>query len=99
VTTDWVFLELADGLAETPGRKLFEPMRNTVLADDDSEVIPLDDSTFREAIALYVARPDKGWSLTDCVSFVVMSDRGLPDAPSAEHHFEPAGLRPLFRSP
>jgi uncharacterized protein len=97
VTTDWVFLELADGLAETPSRKLFEPLRNTVLADDESEVVSLDDATFREAIALYTSRPDEGWSLTDCVSFVVTNRHGLREALTADHHFEQAGFVALLK--
>jgi len=29
------------------------------------------------AVQLYKARPDKSWSLTDCLSFVVMDEKGL----------------------
>jgi len=44
-----------------------------------------------------MARRDKPWSLTDCISFVVMEQLGLVDALSADHHFEQAGFNILMR--
>jgi len=45
---------------------------------------------------LYRDRADKEWPLTDCISFVVMHDRGLSEALTADHHFEQAGFRALL---
>ena len=45
----------------------------------------------------YVRRPDKAWSLTDCISFVVMTDRGLTEALTGDHHFEQARFHDLLR--
>jgi predicted nucleic acid-binding protein len=36
--------------------------------------------------------------LTDCLSFVVMSDHGLSDALTVDAHFEQAGYRRLLVS-
>jgi len=47
---------------------------------------------------LYLHRPDKEWSLTDCVSFIVMEERGLTEALAADHHFEQAGFTALLMS-
>ena len=41
-------------------------------------------------------RPDKEWSLTDCISFEVMAELGLTEALTADHHFEQAGFRALL---
>jgi uncharacterized protein len=46
---------------------------------------------------LFNHRPDKDWSLTDCVSFVVMDDMGLREALSPDHHFEQAGFAILLK--
>jgi uncharacterized protein len=46
---------------------------------------------------MFAARSDKRWSLTDCISFVVMQERGLTEALTADRHFEQAGFSILLR--
>ena len=50
-----------------------------------------------EGLALFEARPDKSWGLTDCTSFVVMQRDGIRDALTSDHHFAQAGFRALLR--
>jgi predicted nucleic acid-binding protein len=54
-------------------------------------------SSPRLGFALYGERLDKEWSLTDCISFVVMHDHQLTEAATADHHFEQAGFRALLK--
>ncbi|MFM5956954.1 MAG: PIN domain-containing protein, partial [Dolichospermum sp.] len=42
-------------------------------------------------------REDKEWGLVDCISFIVMQDRGITDALTADTHFQQAGFRALLR--
>ena len=42
---------------------------------------------------MYVEFTDKRWSLTDCLSFIVMKDNGISVAYSSDHHFEQAGFQ------
>jgi predicted nucleic acid-binding protein len=49
------------------------------------------------AFQLFSDRADKEWGLTDCVSFVVMADRGTREALTADEHFQQAGFVPLLR--
>ena len=51
----------------------------------------------RRGLDLYEARTDKEWGLVDCVSFIVMSDRGLTEALTSDEHFEQAGFVALLR--
>jgi len=67
-----------------------------VLADPGVEVVTVDSSLFSRALRLYSTRPDKEWGLTDCVSFVVMGDRGIAAALAADQHFVQAGFRALL---
>jgi uncharacterized protein len=46
---------------------------------------------------LFAGRPDKEWSLTDCVSFVVMEAQGIREALTTDEHFIQAGFRALLR--
>jgi predicted nucleic acid-binding protein len=97
VTTEWIFTELADGLATTRGRALVGPFIHRMRSDPRSLVVPASSRTFEQGMARYVARHDKDWSLTDCISFIVMEQRGITDALTADHHFEQAGFTALLK--
>jgi predicted nucleic acid-binding protein len=47
-------------------------------------------------VDLYRSRGDKDWSVTDCLSFVVMERRRLTEALTTDHHFEQAGRKALM---
>lgn len=51
---------------------------------------------FDLGVELYRTRDDKEWSLTDCISFVVMRREGLTEALTGDRHFEQAGFTPLL---
>ena len=96
VTTEWVLIELADGLASSQQRNLFPEVRRSLLTNARYQVVSLELPLYEEGLRLYEARPDKDWSLTDCISFVVMQDQGLAEALTADHHFEQAGFKTLL---
>ena len=48
-------------------------------------------------VALYAERPDKDWSLTDCISFVVMRKMDITEALTGDRHFEQAGFTALLK--
>lgn len=56
------------------------------------EVVPQDRSLFLKALALYEQRPDKGYSFADCVSMVVMRERGIEHVLTNDHHFRQEGF-------
>jgi predicted nucleic acid-binding protein len=97
VTTAWVLTEVADALASPARRARFPILLRTLHADPKVTIIPPTQALFEQGIELYVKRPDKEWSLTDCISFVVMQDAGIYDALTGDHHFEQAGFRALLK--
>lgn len=98
VSSSWVLTEFADALAGTPrGRAEFLSTVNDLRADGDFTIVPTDDELWERGRSLYEQRPDKHWSLTDCISFVVMRERGLLEALTADHHFEQAGFVALLK--
>jgi predicted nucleic acid-binding protein len=98
VTTAWVLTEVADALASPKDRPGFLTLMRALQSDPDIEVIPADEKLFDAGIDLYARRPDKEWSLTDCISFVVMERRGIVEALTGDHHFEQAGFRALLKT-
>jgi predicted nucleic acid-binding protein len=64
---------------------------------DKVEIVPSTSDLFRRGADFFSARPDNEWSLTDCISFVVMNEPAINDALTKDHHFEQAGFRILLK--
>lgn len=67
-----------------------------LLNDADIEIVPQEHDSFLAAFALYKSRPDKGYSLTDCISMKTMEKRGITDVLTHDNHFAQEGFRVLF---
>src|SRR5689334_17504484 len=80
ITTAWVLTEVADGLANTPDRHLFQAILADLEQEPRATIVPPTQELFGRGAQLYLARPDKKWSLTDCVSFLVMEERKITEA-------------------
>ena len=96
VTTDAVLLEVGNGLARGFRHEavaLFEELETSA----EAEIVRLDPEIFNAALALYKSHLDKEWGMVDCVSFVVMRERQIPDALTSDKHFVQAGFRALMR--
>ncbi len=96
VTTEWVLTEVADALAASRARVRVQAAFQTLTADPTTRVIGASSKLFVRGLELYHQRPDKDWSLTDCISFVVMADEGLREALTGDRHFAQAGYVPVF---
>jgi predicted nucleic acid-binding protein len=98
VTTEYVLLEVGNMLSDASRRGTFVRLVEEVRADPDSDVVPSSHELWSRGLDLYSHRHDKDWSLTDCISFVVMEDRGLREALTADQHFAQAGYAILLKS-
>lgn len=69
-------------------------------AIDSSAIVLLEPGhdEIKESMSLYRARPDKSYSLTDCISFVVMRNLGITEALTHDRHFEREGFTALLRT-
>jgi len=97
VTTEQVLTEAGNWFARTGDRDVFVDLLESILADPKTTVVWSERSLFEEGLHLYADRRDKEWSLTDCVSFVVMGRDNLTEALTADHHFEQAGFKALLK--
>ena len=94
VTTSLVLAEFV-ALAESPlrvPRSKQVAYVEAIRAAPWVEIIHVDAGLQDDGWNLFKARLDKTWSLVDCVSFVLMQDRGILQALTRDHHFEQAGF-------
>ena len=97
VTTAWIVTELADGMAGVSTRQAFAHFHEAIRVDPQVSIVQPEQDCFDEGLQLYRARIDKEWSLTDCISFVVMQHQGITEALTGDHNFEQAGFKALLR--
>ena len=96
VTTAWVLLELANALSAQRHRETFAKFLNRLRENPNVIIYEADRELFDLGVALYRDRSDKEWSLTDCISFQVMTREGITEALTGDHHFTQAGFSILF---
>jgi uncharacterized protein len=97
VTTAWILAELADGMYRPGERERCAAFIQGLRNDPALRLLEPESEIYWRGFELYRSREDKEWSLTDCISFLVMSDLGLTEALTADHHFEQAGFTALLR--
>ncbi len=99
VTTRAVVLEIGNALAKRQHRSAAVSLLNALEQDPGVEVVGLSEELFLAGWTLFRQHQDKEWGVTDCISFVVMRERGLTEALTADDHFRQAGFRPLLMVP
>ena len=97
ITTEYVLIELGNRLARSKDKPVYVELIRQVHADPRTSVVPADPSLFQQGFELFADRQDKDWSFTDCTSFVVMRERGVTEALTADRHFEQAGVVILLK--
>jgi predicted nucleic acid-binding protein len=94
--TEAIFVEVGNALSSYD-RNLASNFIEQCYVTNNMRIVSVDTVLLRRALNLYKQRQDKDWGLTDCISFVTMSDYSLIDAVTADIHFVQAGFRALLR--
>lgn len=99
VTTDEVLTEYLNFFCAAPEfmRREVALVVQDILQNPAVRVIPQGRESFLDGLKLYSERPDKGYSLTDCISMQAMRREGLTVALTNDRHFEQEGFKALFR--
>lgn len=98
VTTDEVLIEVLNAFSEAgpflrgEGIALIHDLH----ADPTVTVLPQSHQTFHAGLSLYAARPDKQYSLTDCVSMQAMRQEGITEILTHDGHFTQEGFTILL---
>lgn len=100
VTSEFVLVEFLGFVCESGPFLRHEAavLADRIRSDSTVTVEPAGSVLFETALRLYEARPDKGYSLVDSTSMVIMRERGIEGVLSADRHFEQEGFRALLRS-
>lgn len=97
VTTQPVLLEIGNALSNSAFRQIGIGLLDNFENDSNTTIVSLTDDLYNEAFKLFRSRNDKEWGLVDCISFVVMTERNITLALTADEHFVQAGFRALLR--
>ena len=96
VTTEAVLWEWLNAFSDASTRAVAAEGYRRAHADECIEVVPFQPELIDSAVQLYRTRPDKSWSLTDCLSFVVMEGRQLTEALTTDRHFEQMAMKVMM---
>jgi predicted nucleic acid-binding protein len=100
VTTEEVLTEFLAAVSSHGDhtRRLACRLVREVLNDSDIEVVSQSHESFLAGLALYERRPDKQYSLVDCISMNVMRQRHVHEILTNDRHFSQEGFVRLLET-
>jgi len=93
VTTSYVFDETVTYLNSRNHHEKAVEVGENLLLSPTIELIHVDGNLFFEGWTMFQKYADKRYSLTDCISFVIMKHRELETALTFDKHFIQAGFK------
>ena len=99
ITSNYVLVELASLLnspLRIPRMNIIAAI-NSIASSRWVEIVHVDPVLHEQGWRLFSSRIDKDWSLADCCSFEIMTQRGIGEAVTNVHHFEQAGFVRLLK--
>ncbi len=99
ITTDEVLIEFMNYLGDRGHylRAKAVQLVQSILVNPNIEIIPQSRDSFYAGFQLYQDRPDKGYSLTDCISMICMRRESLVEVLTHDHHFAQEGFELLLK--
>lgn len=97
LVTEYVLWETVNAFSRPEDRRKAHALVGHVRFESGYEVVMASPELFEAGMALHRERPDKAWSLTDCISFHLMRERGMTRALAYDQDFEQAGFVALLR--
>ena len=94
-TTSFVVDEVATFLNGKREHAAAVSMGRILMDSSQVDLVHVDERLFAAGWDYFASHQDKRYSLTDCISFVVMEQRGLRLALTFDHHFAQAGFECL----
>ena len=96
VTTEEILNEVLTALAGSYRRVQAASMVTAIMAGPNVTILPQSHESFVKGLAFYVSRPDKGYSMTDCISMNACRAEGITEVLTNDHHFTQEGFTILI---
>jgi predicted nucleic acid-binding protein len=94
-TTSYIFDEVVTFLNSRNLHEKAVEIGTRLINSSVMELIHVDESLFFDGWMFFQKHNDKSYSLTDCISFVIMPRLSIKNALTFDRHFEQAGFRKL----
>ena len=91
--TDYVFGETLTLLLGRLGHTTAVACGDRIIRSSIIKMVHINPGQWDDAWGMFRRYDEKGFSFTDCTSFVVMREHHLVDAFTFDHHFEQMGFR------
>ncbi len=95
VTTSYIFAEIVTFFNSRNRHDKAVAVGNRLAHSKTMQIIQVDQALFLEAWQYFQLHHDKSYSLTDCISFLVMNQLNLQIALTFDHHFVQAGYQKM----
>lgn len=92
VVTSFIFDEIVTFLNSKGMHSKAVQLGNSLLRSSHIQFVQVEMSLLTESWSYLQQHRDKDYSLTDCISFVVMKQRDITTALTFDHHFTQAGF-------
>jgi uncharacterized protein len=97
ITTEAILMEYGNMLSQVNIRekafRYIQILRNA----PDTEIVSIRPELFEKGLKEFGRYKDKEWGLVDCLSFIVMKEKGISHALTSDKHFEQAGFTVLLK--
>ena len=99
MTIDEVLIEFLAAVAGADSRIRARagPFVRSILSHPEIVVHRQSRDSLLQGLRLYEARPDKGYSLTDCIAMNAMRANGITRVLTTDRHFEQEGFMVLLK--
>lgn len=98
VTTSFVLAEIVTFFNSKNRHAKAVELGNRLMFSPAVKFVNVDEALFHEGWQYFERHTDKAYSLTDCISFVLMDRLGIKTAFAFDQHFTQAGFQKLARS-
>jgi predicted nucleic acid-binding protein len=98
LTSTAVLNEVANSLCQPKFRNSVVELYKTLKNSDRVDIVFVNKNLWSTGWRLFENRPDKSWSLTDCISMEIMKKYSLIDVLTNDKHFVQAGFKALLRN-